>query len=292
MSVDYEIQGLNMYVGSCLCGAVKWQVDAALEQLHHCHCSMCRKLHGSAFATFSGVKPDAFKWLSGEQHVQLSKASESLTRSFCDCCGSSVPITVADRYLAILIGCLDDGPAQSAQAHILVDSKAAWSAIEDQLPRHAQFPGLRPTPERIHEPSARIPGDFPQGSCLCDAVAFELRGPVSRVYNCHCSRCRKARSAAFATNAVTTIDGVRFLRGEEHVQLFLLPEAKHFGHAFCTTCGSSMPQKDAARGRYSVPLGSMDDDPAVRAEHHIYAESKGPWYTWLSDLPTFASRSE
>ena len=281
-----------MFVGSCLCGAVKWQVDAALDQMHHCHCSMCRKSHGSAFATFSGVKPDAFKWLNGENHVQQYRASESLTRSFCDCCGSSVPITVGDRYFAIPIGCLDDGPAESTQAHIFTDSKAAWYAIEDQLPRHAEFPGSRPTPERIHEPPARIPGDVPQGSCLCGAVVFELPGPVSRVYNCHCSRCRKARSAAFATNAVTTIDGVRFLRGEEHVQLFLLPDAKHFGHAFCKTCGSSMPQKDAARGRYSVPLGCMDDDPVVRAEHHIYADSKAPWYTWLSDLPTFASRPE
>ena len=53
-----------------------------------------------------------------------------------------------------------------------------------------------------------------------------------------------------------------------------------------------MPKKDVVRGRYSVPLGCMDDDPIVRAEHHIYIDSKAPWYTWLSDLPTFASRPQ
>ena len=281
-----------MLVGSCLCGAVKWQVNSALDKMHHCHCSMCRKSHGSAFATFSGVKPDAFKWLAGERHVQQYNASESLTRSFCDCCGSSVPITVADRYMAIPMGNMADESIESTQAHIFTDSKASWYAIEDQLPRHPEFPGSRAMPERIHAPPARVPGDIPQGSCLCGAVAFEMHGPVSRVYNCHCTRCRKARSAAFATNAVTTIDGVKYLRGEAHVQLYLLPGAKYFGQAFCKTCGSSMPQKDLARGQFSVPLGCMDDDPVVRAKHHIFADSKAPWFTWQSDLPTFSSRSE
>jgi len=86
-----------MFVGQCLCGAVKWRVAAALEEMHHCHCSMCRKAHGSAFATFSGVKPDAFEWLSGEDLVRQYQASESLTRSFCDCCGSNVPFLVSGR---------------------------------------------------------------------------------------------------------------------------------------------------------------------------------------------------
>lgn len=130
------------------------------------------------------------------------------------------------------------------------------------------------------------------GSCLCRAVKWQIDAVLEQMHHCHCSRCRKACSAAFATNAVTTIDGVRFLRGEDNGQLFLLPGAKYFAHAFCKTCGSSMPQKDAARGRHSVPLGCMDDDLVVRAEHHIFTDWKAPWYAWLGDLPAFASRSE
>ena len=40
-----------MIRGSCLCGDVAFCVDGPLELRSHCHCSMCRKTHGSAFAT-------------------------------------------------------------------------------------------------------------------------------------------------------------------------------------------------------------------------------------------------
>ena len=37
------------------------------------------------------------------------------------------------------------------------------------------------------------------GSCLCGGVAFET-GDQIELRNCHCSRCRKARGAAYAAN--------------------------------------------------------------------------------------------
>jgi hypothetical protein len=38
------------------------------------------------------------------------------------------------------------------------------------------------------------------GSCLCGAIAWELAGVPERMQTCHCSRCRRARSAAHATS--------------------------------------------------------------------------------------------
>ena len=45
-----------MVTGSCLCGDVAWAVSGPLELMSHCHCSMCRKAHGSAFATYVGAR--------------------------------------------------------------------------------------------------------------------------------------------------------------------------------------------------------------------------------------------
>src|SRR3546814_4169608 len=33
----------NIHAGSCLCGAVHYQVDGAFEQFYLCHCRHCRK---------------------------------------------------------------------------------------------------------------------------------------------------------------------------------------------------------------------------------------------------------
>ena len=41
-----------MYQGSCLCGRVSYEFDGPISLMMNCHCSMCRKHHGSAYATF------------------------------------------------------------------------------------------------------------------------------------------------------------------------------------------------------------------------------------------------
>lgn len=46
--------------GSCLCGGVQFEIHGALTDVLNCHCSMCRKLHASAFRT--RAKVNAFDW--------------------------------------------------------------------------------------------------------------------------------------------------------------------------------------------------------------------------------------
>ena len=51
--------------GSCLCGAVKFEVDMEIDAASHCHCSMCRKWHGAAFATYATAPADRFRITQG-----------------------------------------------------------------------------------------------------------------------------------------------------------------------------------------------------------------------------------
>lgn len=124
-----------------------------------------------------------------------------------------------------------------------------------------------------------------RGSCLCGAVAFELTGEASRVYHCHCQRCRKVRGTAHATNLAAPIQSVRFLRGEDQLTRYKLPEARFFTHVFCKVCGSSLPNLDAARGIAVVPMGAFDEDPGARAQAHIHVASKAAWDTISDELP-------
>ncbi len=126
-----------------------------------------------------------------------------------------------------------------------------------------------------------------RGSCLCGGVAFEATGTPIRVNHCHCSRCRKCRGTGHATNLVLPLDGFRFLKGAELVRTFKLPEAKHFAHAFCDVCGSSVPRIDESRSIVIIPMGSFDDDPGVRPERHIFVGSRPPWDEIHDALPCF-----
>src|SRR5690242_13699101 len=59
---------------------------------------------------------------------------------FCRVCGSSMPRIDPSRDIAVIpMGALDDDPGMWPQAHLFVDSMAAWDSI-DSLPRHGEYP--------------------------------------------------------------------------------------------------------------------------------------------------------
>lgn len=128
------------YKGQCLCGAVKYEADAFGPPMAHCHCSMCRKFHGSAFATYGEVKASGFRWLQGEADLAAYTADNGTTRRFCRHCGSSLTFSSPnhpDGVVQIALGTLDSNLERSPDAHIFVGSKASWSEIQDDLPQYS-----------------------------------------------------------------------------------------------------------------------------------------------------------
>ncbi len=97
-----------------------------------------------------------------------------------------------------------------------------------------------------------------------------MSGTPKIVNHCHCSRCRKVRGTAHATNLVVALDGLRYLRGMELLTTYKAPDAQYFSHTFCRVCGASMPRLDETRGIAIVPMGSFDDDPGARPVRHIF----------------------
>ena len=124
-----------------------------------------------------------------------------------------------------------------------------------------------------------------QGSCLCGAIAWEFDGAPERVQNCHCSRCRRARSAAHATNAFYKAEQISWIRGKDDVRSHSLKGAKYFGQDFCRHCGSAVPRVVAATGRVVVPCGSLDTSPNMRPLGNIFATSKAEWFEITDGLP-------
>jgi len=131
MSVGIEDTNLR---GSCLCGGVVYQVARLDPQMAHCHCKMCRKFHGAAFATYGSVKCEDFSWLQGEQLLQEFVADNQSTRTFCKKCGSSLTFAPSQdngEEVEIALATLDTDIAGRPSAHIFTEFKANWHQITD-----------------------------------------------------------------------------------------------------------------------------------------------------------------
>jgi hypothetical protein len=277
-----------MTEGRCLCEALRYQIDGPFIDLLHCHCSMCRKHHGTAFATWAAAPASGFRWTSDTSTLSSYKSSEKGHRDFCRICGSVAPMLDDASGLVIApAGNLEGDPGIRPTKHMFVASKARWYTITDELPQYDEYPpefGMQSTPR---EPVA-VKAGVTHGSCLCGDVAYEIDGPPLRMYYCHCSRCRLGRSAAHCANVFYSADGFRWLRGAAQVQDYALPGAQYFGTAFCRRCGSEVPRVSRERNIASVPAGSLDSDPGIPPNAHIFVDSKAPWFAITGDVPQFA----
>jgi len=126
--------------GACLCGAVRYEIDGPLLDAGNCHCSMCRKAHGAAFATYAAVDPAKFHWTCGEQLVSFYASSPSFDRVFCGVCGSALGVAEDGRIESVTFGTIDGDPGIEPRSHIFVGAKAPWHDIIDALPQFEELP--------------------------------------------------------------------------------------------------------------------------------------------------------
>ncbi len=138
------LNGLSGLSGQCLCGQVRYEVDKIEPLMGHCHCSMCRKFHGAAFATFGEALAENFRWVAGQELLQRYQAPNGSVRQFCRVCGSSLTFAAsaaATDVVEFSLGTLDSPLEQMPDAHIFVAYKANWVTITDGLPQHAEERG-------------------------------------------------------------------------------------------------------------------------------------------------------
>lgn len=130
--------------GSCACGGIQYELNDPFLVANHCHCSICRKVHGAAFGTFGHAKAEAFRWIKGKELLTGYRSSEGNVRNFCQVCGSNMPSVFPQmNYVRIPLATLDDEPKTHPVAHLYVQSKVSWYEIADTLPQYPEIVDLR-----------------------------------------------------------------------------------------------------------------------------------------------------
>jgi len=142
-----------MHKGSCLCGAITFQVEGPLEAIQICHCGQCRKAQGGAFASNIPVQRECFELLSGEHMLRAFESSPGKERVFCGQCGSPLFSRRRDlpQVIRLRAGALDEPVQARPIAHFYVSNKASWWPILDSLP---QFPLAYVPGQALTQPTA------------------------------------------------------------------------------------------------------------------------------------------
>jgi hypothetical protein len=135
-----------MYLGSCLCGEVEVKINGGISDIIHCHCSLCRKNSGTAFATNGFINSADFEIISGKNNLSTFSFKPGRNRCFCTSCGSPI-YSFNDQdpsRVRIRLGLLDSDIDERPISHNFVSSKANWEELDVKIPRYHSFePGRK-----------------------------------------------------------------------------------------------------------------------------------------------------
>lgn len=134
---------MSNYSGSCLCGAVRFEILGEFERFYLCHCEHCRKDTGSAHSANLFSSTAALTWLCGADRVtQFNLPSTRHGKSFCSTCGSALPdVQMNGALLVVPAGSLNSAVRLRPDAHLFVSSRAGWDSALEALPTFDTFPG-------------------------------------------------------------------------------------------------------------------------------------------------------
>ena len=123
-----------MHKGSCLCGAITFEVQGDLPGPDACHCTQCRKQSGHFFA--STDVPRAAVTVQGADKVTWFRSFEKVRRGFCSICGSALfwdPIH--KDWIGIAMGAFEQPTGTRLRIHIHVASKGDYYDLADGVPQ-------------------------------------------------------------------------------------------------------------------------------------------------------------
>ena len=129
-----------MHSGSCLCGAVTFEVEGSLPPPDACHCTKCRK-HSGHYLVGTDVPRGALT-IHGADHLTWYESSEKVRRGFCSVCGASLFFDPLDRikndWIGVAMGAFDTPTETKIAIHIFVADKGDYYDITDGLPQNQQ----------------------------------------------------------------------------------------------------------------------------------------------------------
>jgi hypothetical protein len=124
---------VTAYSGSCLCGAVRFDVTEPFVGGSYCHCTSCKKLSGGVGTASGRARTAAIRVLQGEDVLRSYQPEEGTSKTFCSVCGSNLFGGGWPRfeYSSVRLSAIDTSIEQQPDAHVYVRSLAPWETLPD-----------------------------------------------------------------------------------------------------------------------------------------------------------------
>jgi len=136
--------------GGCICGTVRYRLNASPLGIYNCHCKDCQRSAGSAYSSSMIVRRGDFVLLAGEPQAYDKRADSGriVRQHSCAVCGTRVfhePLSSPD-IVTVRPGTLDDNSWAVPVGNIWTASRAPWVEID---PAQPSFPGQAPSREPL-----------------------------------------------------------------------------------------------------------------------------------------------
>lgn len=73
--------------------------------------------------------------MAGESELKYWESSPGIRRYFAGCCGSPIFKTGEGENVGFRLGTLDCDPRVRVEMHFMIDAKAPWVEVSDDLPK-------------------------------------------------------------------------------------------------------------------------------------------------------------
>lgn len=135
---------MNTLKGHCLCGAIEFEFQSPNKIAMNCHCSMCRRSHGAAFASQLLAKRSTLTFIQGESLLGQYASSTYGVRCFCKQCGSRLmnyaSETSPSDYMSVALSSLAESYDIEPSGNVHCASKAPWVQPCNTLDNFEEFP--------------------------------------------------------------------------------------------------------------------------------------------------------
>lgn len=133
------------YTGGCLCGAVRYEIEAEPMVAGHCQCRDCQRMTGAGHSSMLAFPRPAVR-ITGPLKGYGVKADSgnTATRSFCGECGAFVAASSSGMpdMVTIAATSLDDPSRFVPQMVVYTRSGHAWDALDPALPKFEHMPPM------------------------------------------------------------------------------------------------------------------------------------------------------
>jgi hypothetical protein len=122
----------KMYEGGCLCGHIRFRVEAEPDFPHTCSCTICRRHSGSLTVGWVEFERNKVNWIGDGGEPSLYRSSEDSSRAFCSQCGSSLGAVDDKPVIALLVGSFDKPNLQAFKplSHSYRSVRPKWWHVE------------------------------------------------------------------------------------------------------------------------------------------------------------------